>query len=107
MPAPTFDLKAIESAGPQGALLLPVIQQFGMMQQQMMDQFQQSMQMVVQVFAGMHRDQMIEAIALRGVERLESIQHLAFVQLAIEACVSSAEHVARQQENARARRRAR
>ncbi len=58
MPAPSFDLKALESAGPQGALLMPVLQQFGMMQQQMMDQFQQSMQMVVQVFAGMHRDQM-------------------------------------------------
>jgi pSer/pThr/pTyr-binding forkhead associated (FHA) protein len=55
---PSFDLKAIEAAGPQGALLMPVLQQFGMMQQQMMDQFQQSMQMVVQVFATMHRDQM-------------------------------------------------
>jgi hypothetical protein len=55
---PSFDLKALEASGPQGALLVPVLQQFGMMQQQMMDQFQQSMQMVVQVFASMHRDQM-------------------------------------------------
>jgi pSer/pThr/pTyr-binding forkhead associated (FHA) protein len=55
---PALDTSALEAAGPQGALLLPVLQQFGMMQQQMMDQFQQSMQMVVQVFASMHRDQM-------------------------------------------------
>jgi pSer/pThr/pTyr-binding forkhead associated (FHA) protein len=53
-----FDMKALEAAGPQGALLVPVLQQFSLMQQQMMDQFQQSMQMVVQVFASMHRDQM-------------------------------------------------
>lgn len=57
-PLPPIDAKALEAAGPQGALLLPVLQQFGVMQQQMMDQFQQSMQMVVQVFASMHRDQM-------------------------------------------------
>jgi pSer/pThr/pTyr-binding forkhead associated (FHA) protein len=56
--APNLDLKALEAAGPQGALLVPVLQQFSLMQQQMMDQFQQSMQMVVQVFASMHRDQM-------------------------------------------------
>jgi pSer/pThr/pTyr-binding forkhead associated (FHA) protein len=55
---PSLDLKALEASGPQGALLVPVLQQFGLMQQQMMDQFQQSMQMVVQVFASMHRDQM-------------------------------------------------
>jgi pSer/pThr/pTyr-binding forkhead associated (FHA) protein len=54
----SFDMKLLEAAGPQGALLVPVLQQFSMMQQQMMDQFQQSMQMVVQVFASMHRDQM-------------------------------------------------
>jgi pSer/pThr/pTyr-binding forkhead associated (FHA) protein len=58
MPMPTFDMRALEASGPQGALLVPVLQQFGLMQQQMMDQFQQSMQMVVQVFASMHRDQM-------------------------------------------------
>jgi pSer/pThr/pTyr-binding forkhead associated (FHA) protein len=55
---PVFDLKALEAAGPQGALLIPVLQQFNLMQQQMMDQFQQSMQMMVQVFATMHRDAM-------------------------------------------------
>jgi hypothetical protein len=55
---PQLDMRALEASGPQGALLVPVLQQFGLMQQQMMDQFQQSMQMVVQVFASMHRDQM-------------------------------------------------
>jgi pSer/pThr/pTyr-binding forkhead associated (FHA) protein len=55
---PPVDFKALEASGPQGALLVPVLQQFSLMQQQMMDQFQQSMQMVVQLFASMHRDQM-------------------------------------------------
>ena len=40
---------------PQLELLL---NHFGQMQQQMMDQFQQSMMMMLQMFGGMHRDQM-------------------------------------------------
>lgn len=38
--------------------LLPVLNQFGMMQQQMFDQFNQSMAMVLKMFGTMHRDQM-------------------------------------------------
>jgi pSer/pThr/pTyr-binding forkhead associated (FHA) protein len=55
---PAVDLRALEASGPQAAFLVPVLQQFSLMQQQMMDQFHQSMQMVVQLFASMHRDQM-------------------------------------------------
>jgi pSer/pThr/pTyr-binding forkhead associated (FHA) protein len=38
--------------------LLPLVNQFGMMQQQMFDQFQQAMGMLVQMFSTMHREQM-------------------------------------------------
>ncbi len=48
-----------------------------------------------------HRDQLIGAIAWHGIERLETIHHLAFVQLAIAACVSSAEDAARPSKTAR------
>jgi pSer/pThr/pTyr-binding forkhead associated (FHA) protein len=39
------------------SLLLPVIQQFNLMQQQMFDQFHQSMMMLVEMFSAMHREQ--------------------------------------------------
>ena len=37
---------------------MPLVNQFGLMQQQMFDQFQQAMAMMVQMFGTMHRDQM-------------------------------------------------
>ena len=37
---------------------MPLVNQFGMMQQQMFDQFQQAIAMMVQMFGEMHRDQM-------------------------------------------------
>jgi hypothetical protein len=40
------------------SLMLPVINQFNLMQQQMFDQFQQTMLMMVQMFTNMHREQM-------------------------------------------------
>jgi hypothetical protein len=40
------------------SVLVPLVNQFGMMQQQMFDQFQQAMGMLVQMFTSMHRDQM-------------------------------------------------
>jgi hypothetical protein len=43
------------------SMLVPLVNQFGLMQQQMFDQFQQAMAMMVQMFGTMHRDQM-EAI---------------------------------------------
>ena len=39
-------------------MLVPLVNQFGVMQQQMMDQFQQTISMLVQMFGSMHRDQM-------------------------------------------------
>jgi pSer/pThr/pTyr-binding forkhead associated (FHA) protein len=45
-------------SGLTSSLLAPLISQFGLMQQQMFDQFQQAMSMVVQMFGTMHRDQM-------------------------------------------------
>jgi pSer/pThr/pTyr-binding forkhead associated (FHA) protein len=46
---------------PTESILVPLVNQFGMMQQQMFDQFQQAMAMMIQMFGTMHRDQM-EAI---------------------------------------------
>jgi hypothetical protein len=43
------------------SVLVPLVNQFGLMQQQMFDQFQQAMTMMVQMFGTMHRNQM-EAI---------------------------------------------
>ena len=40
------------------SMLVPLVSQFGLMQQQMFDQFQQAMAMMVQMFGTMHRDQM-------------------------------------------------
>ena len=57
---------ASEAAGPlklapsevTESMLVPLVNQFGLMQQQMFDQFQQAMAMMVQMFGTMHRDQM-------------------------------------------------
>ena len=40
------------------SVLVPLVNQFGMMQQQMLDQFQQAIAMLVQMFGNLHRDQM-------------------------------------------------
>ena len=40
------------------SMLVPLVNQFGLMQQQMFDQFQQAMAMMVQMFGTMHREQM-------------------------------------------------
>jgi pSer/pThr/pTyr-binding forkhead associated (FHA) protein len=40
------------------SVLVPLVNQFGMMQQQMFDQFQQAMAMMINMFGTMHRDQM-------------------------------------------------
>jgi len=41
------------------SLLVPLMNQFGQMQQQMLDQFQQAISMIVQMFGTLHRDQMV------------------------------------------------
>jgi pSer/pThr/pTyr-binding forkhead associated (FHA) protein len=43
---------------PDAELLAPVLQQMGMMQQQMFDQFQQAMMTMVRMFGALHHDQM-------------------------------------------------
>ena len=63
---PKLEVMATEPEFPQriGAselnesMLVPLVNQFGLMQQQMFDQFQQAMAMMVQMFGTMHRDQM-------------------------------------------------
>ena len=63
---PNVDIMSSESILPfhsaQSSLtesvLVPLVNQFGLMQQQMFDQFQQAMAMMVQMFGTMHRDQM-------------------------------------------------
>ena len=41
------------------SLLVPLMNQFGQMQQQMLDQFQRAISMIVQMFGTLHRDQMV------------------------------------------------
>jgi pSer/pThr/pTyr-binding forkhead associated (FHA) protein len=53
----TFPIELAHSAS-TGSLLVPLVNQFGQMQQQMFDQFQQAMSVMVQMFGTMHRDQM-------------------------------------------------
>jgi pSer/pThr/pTyr-binding forkhead associated (FHA) protein len=53
----TFPLK-LAQPGSTESILVPLINQFGFMQQQMFDQFQQAMAMMVQMFGTMHREQM-------------------------------------------------
>ncbi len=38
---------------------MPLLNQFGQMQQQMLDQFQQAISLIVQMFGTLHRDQMV------------------------------------------------
>jgi hypothetical protein len=51
--------------------LVPLVNQFGLMQQQMFDQFQQAMGMLVQMFGTMHRDQM--AVIREELDRLRDL----------------------------------
>jgi pSer/pThr/pTyr-binding forkhead associated (FHA) protein len=56
-PPPMANLPTLPSS-PEQALLMPVISQFNLMQQQMFDQFHQTMLMMVQMFSTLHREQM-------------------------------------------------
>ena len=49
---------ALVPSGFTESMLVPLVNQFGLMQQQMFDQFQQSMAMMVQIFGTMHHEQM-------------------------------------------------
>jgi pSer/pThr/pTyr-binding forkhead associated (FHA) protein len=52
-------------------LLVPIVQQFGVMQQQMFDQFQQAMMMMFQMFSSMHKDQM--GVIREELDRLQEL----------------------------------
>jgi pSer/pThr/pTyr-binding forkhead associated (FHA) protein len=66
--SPSSSIEIMPSDGPYpvksgqsdsaASMLVPLVNQFGLMQQQMFDQFQQAMSMLVQMFGKMHRDQM-------------------------------------------------
>jgi pSer/pThr/pTyr-binding forkhead associated (FHA) protein len=60
-------------------LLSTVINQFGRMQQQMFDHFQQTVAMMVQMFSGLHRDQM--ALLRQELDRVQELtQELTMLQ---------------------------
>jgi pSer/pThr/pTyr-binding forkhead associated (FHA) protein len=56
-PEANFPL-TLATSGLTESMLVPLMNQFGFMQQQMFDQFQQAMTMMVQMFGTMHREQM-------------------------------------------------
>lgn len=59
IPAPVFSIEQVPAQQDlTAAMLVPLVNQFGQMQQQMFDQFQQAMGMMVRMFGEMHRDQM-------------------------------------------------
>jgi hypothetical protein len=58
--SPAVNLPArLEKGEITETLLVPLMNQFGQMQQQMLDQFQQAITMIVQMFGTLHRDQMV------------------------------------------------
>jgi pSer/pThr/pTyr-binding forkhead associated (FHA) protein len=67
---PLFGPGNTDLAAQEPALAL-LLNHFGQMQQQMMDQFQQSMMMMFQMFGGMHRDQM--GLVKEELERLREL----------------------------------
>ncbi len=64
--APVLDPNEVHEA-----VLQPLVQQFMEMQQQMSDQFQQAVGMVLEMFTGMHRDQV--AIIRQEIDRLQQL----------------------------------
>jgi len=52
------ELARLDNGELADSVLVPLVNQFGLMQQQMMDQFQQTISMLVQMFGSLHRDQM-------------------------------------------------
>jgi hypothetical protein len=71
MPPDTTLLARMNQSELAESILGPVINQLGLMQQQMFDQFQQAMVMVVQMFGTMHRDQM--AVIREELDRLHAL----------------------------------
>jgi pSer/pThr/pTyr-binding forkhead associated (FHA) protein len=73
------------------SLLVPLVNQFGLMQQQMFDQFQQAMAMMVQMFGTMHRDQMeVIRVELDRLHELTEEFHTLKQELADRSQVEAA-----------------
>jgi hypothetical protein len=53
-----MDLVQVENPELTESVLVPLLNQFGSMQQQMLDQFQQAISVLVQMFSSVHKDQM-------------------------------------------------
>jgi pSer/pThr/pTyr-binding forkhead associated (FHA) protein len=81
---------ALVSAGAAGhggeltaAALMPVLNQFGMMQQQMFEQFQQTTLLLVQMFTSLHGNQLgVIREELQRVHRLNRELHTLYAELA-------------------------
>jgi pSer/pThr/pTyr-binding forkhead associated (FHA) protein len=58
IPAEKMELAELVKGELAESVLVPLVNQFGVMQQQMLDQFQQAISMLVQMFGSLHRDQM-------------------------------------------------
>jgi pSer/pThr/pTyr-binding forkhead associated (FHA) protein len=58
MPPALSGLSRLEKGDLAESVLVPLVNQFGAMQQQMMDQFQHTIAMLVHMFGSLHRDQM-------------------------------------------------
>jgi hypothetical protein len=74
-------------------MLEPLVNQFGLMQQQMFDQFQQAMAMMVQMFGKMHHDQMeVIRTELDQLRELTEEFHALKNELARRSRVETASH---------------
>jgi pSer/pThr/pTyr-binding forkhead associated (FHA) protein len=67
-----MEASAAEADGSQ-SILLPLISQFGAMQEQMADQFRQTMAMMFQMFTALHKDHM--AFIQEEMSRLQRLTH--------------------------------
>jgi pSer/pThr/pTyr-binding forkhead associated (FHA) protein len=54
---PALAMPPVSATGPEAHLLVPVIQQFNLMQQQISEQFQQTTLMMFRMFTNMHKEQ--------------------------------------------------
>jgi pSer/pThr/pTyr-binding forkhead associated (FHA) protein len=86
----TNELTRLEKGEISESVLVPLVNQFGVMQQQMLDQFQQVIAMLVQMFGNLHRDQ---RDAIR--EELDQLRNLTkeFQVLKFELTTRSQDHL--------------
>jgi pSer/pThr/pTyr-binding forkhead associated (FHA) protein len=63
--------EVLANGGASGGVLVPLFNQFALMQQQMFDQFQQALVMTMQTFGSMHREQM--GLVRQELDRLHEL----------------------------------